>query len=210
MWAWQQLMVDGALANVSVHIAGGDEGASNIIANGIANLSLNHSSPFTLIVGGTSIAGLYSALSDSTLTQMVTLAQNDDPGTVFQLVASGLRTLPSNLSAAEPKPSILQALFETVWQTLSVAPSTINGQPVLQSDYGAHKTGSGWSGTDDCDSALPKGVRDILRLQSRIWERPGERPTAAVLSQTAVQRRRPRHSHGRCRRDRALRPGTAS
>jgi len=143
MWAWQQLMVDGALANVSVHIAGGDEGASNIIANGIANLSLNHSSPFTLIVGGTSIAGLYSALSDSTLTQMVTLAQNDDPGTVFQLVASGLRTLPSNLSAAEPKPSILQALFETVWQTLSVAPSTINGQPVLQSDYGAHKTGSG-------------------------------------------------------------------
>jgi hypothetical protein len=34
---------------------------------------------------------------------MVTLAQQDDPATVFQLVASGLRTLPSNLSGAEPR-----------------------------------------------------------------------------------------------------------
>lgn len=146
MWAWQQLFVDGALANVSVHIAGGDEGASNIIANGIANLSLNHSSPFTLIVGGTSIAGLYSALSDYTLTQMVTLAQQDDPGTVFQLVASGLRSLPTNLSGAAPASTpvkTLQELFETVWQTLSVTPTTLNGQPVAQSPYGKHATGSG-------------------------------------------------------------------
>jgi hypothetical protein len=146
-WAWQQLFVDGALANVSVHMAGGDEGGSASIANGIANLANTHSSPFALIVGGTSISGLYSALSDATLTEMVTLAQQDDPATVFQLVASGLRTLPSNLSGAEPRPSspatTLHALFETVWQSLSVTPGTVGGQPVLESAYGAHQTGSG-------------------------------------------------------------------
>ena len=37
MWAWQQLMIDGALANVTTLIAGGDQGSSAAIANGIAN-----------------------------------------------------------------------------------------------------------------------------------------------------------------------------
>lgn len=145
-WAWQQLFVDGALANVSVVMAGGDEGASATLANGIANLANTHSSPFTLIVGGTSIATLASSLSDSTLAQLEMLAMQDDPGTVFQLVATGLRTLPSHLSSATPGPagqaSSLQAMFETVWQSLSVTPKA-NNPTVLASPYGGHETGSG-------------------------------------------------------------------
>jgi len=145
-WAWQQLFVDGALANVSVVMAGGDEGASATYANGIANLANTHSSPFTLIVGGTSIATLASSLSDSTLAQLETLAMQDDPGTVFQLVATGLRVLPSHMSSATPAPAgqatSLQALFETVWQTLSVTPSA-NNPALLLSPYGGHETGSG-------------------------------------------------------------------
>ena len=145
-WAWQQLFVDGALANVSVVMAGGDEGASATFSNGIANLANTHSSPFTLIVGGTSIATLASSLTDSTLTQLETLAMQDDPGTVFQLVASGLRTLPSHLSSATPGPAgqanALQAMFETVWQTLTVTPSKDDPR-LLQSPYGGHDTGSG-------------------------------------------------------------------
>jgi hypothetical protein len=145
-WAWQQLFVDGALANVSVVMAGGDEGASATFANGIANLANTHSSPFTLIVGGTSIATLASSLSDSTLAQLESLALQDDLGTVFQLVASGLRTLPSNMSSATPGPAgqatPLQALFETVWQTLTVTPSKDNAA-LLLSPYGGHETGSG-------------------------------------------------------------------
>ncbi len=160
-WAWQQLFVDGALANVSVHMAGGDQGSSANIPNGAANALNTHSSPFTLIVGGTSIAGLYSARNDTTLTQLTALARQDDPGTVYQLVAAGLRTLPSNLSAAEPTPdgqaTTLEKLFETVWQGLSMEPTTaLNGQPVLGSDFGANQTGSGGVAS----TAIPSYQRD--------------------------------------------------
>jgi hypothetical protein len=138
-WAWQQLFVDGALANVSVHMAGGDQGSSANIANGFANVANTHSSPFTLQVGGTSIA----SFSDSTLAQMLALAQQDDPATVFTLVASGLRTLLSHLSAAAPQPSdaatTLTALFESVWQALSLTPSG----NTLEGEFGANQSGSG-------------------------------------------------------------------
>ena len=66
-WAFQQLMIDGVLANVTVHMAGGDEGASAAIANGNANVTSGHSSPYTILVGGTSIATLSAALADPTL-----------------------------------------------------------------------------------------------------------------------------------------------
>ena len=45
-------MIDGVLANVTVHMAGGDEGASAAIANGNANVTSGHSSPSTILVGG--------------------------------------------------------------------------------------------------------------------------------------------------------------
>jgi hypothetical protein len=37
-WAWQQLFVDGALANVSVHMAGGDQGSSCGVSTGCARI----------------------------------------------------------------------------------------------------------------------------------------------------------------------------
>ena len=87
-WAFQQLMKDGVLANVTVHMAGGDEGASAAIANGNVNVTSGHSSPYTILVGGTSIATLSAALTDPTLTtptspavqSMVQLALQNDPG----------------------------------------------------------------------------------------------------------------------------------
>ena len=60
-------MIDGVLANVTVHMAGGDEGASAAIANGNVNVTSGHSSPYTILVGGTSIATLSAALTDPTL-----------------------------------------------------------------------------------------------------------------------------------------------
>jgi hypothetical protein len=154
-WAFQQLFVDGVLANVSVHMAGGDEGASDAIANGIANVANTHSSPWTMIVGGTSIADLWSAIGDTTLATssdpsvapLLQLALQDDPATVFALVAAGLRTLPSTLSAAAPSPAAaattLTTLFETVWQALAVTQGTGKYAADLEVGYGAHQTGSG-------------------------------------------------------------------
>ena len=140
-WAWQELFKDGALANVSVHMAAGDQGASANFPNGTVNVPADtHTSPFTLLVGGTSIAGLYTAQNDSTLDQLVSLALAGDLATVFPLVASGLKTLPSHLSAAQPGAvaTVLTAMFETVWQAIMVEP----GSPASVT-LGSHQTGSG-------------------------------------------------------------------
>ncbi len=164
-WAFQQLMIDGVLANVTVHMAGGDEGASAAIPNGNVNVTSGHSSPYTILVGGTSIATLSSALADPTLNtptspavqSLVQLALQNDPGTVFSMVAAGLKALPSNLSAAAPGPdgaaTQLTKMFETVWQELTVTPGVannapttsgvLNNVPVLNVSYGEHLTGSG-------------------------------------------------------------------
>ncbi|HTG25449.1 MAG TPA: hypothetical protein VK681_35905 [Reyranella sp.] len=143
-WAWQQLFVDGALSNVSVHIAAGDQGAGANIYNGAANVFNSQSSPFALQVGGTSIASLYSAQADSTLAAMLPLALQDDPATVFSLVATGLKILPSHLPAGAPAPAgaaaTLTTLFETVWQSLSVYRQE---DGTLDSYFGANETGSG-------------------------------------------------------------------
>ncbi|WP_421997733.1 DUF4114 domain-containing protein [Reyranella sp.] len=146
-WAFQQLMIDGVLANVSVHRAAGDLGSSAAIANGAANYPSDHSSPFDLLVGGTSIVGLSSALSDPTLESLLHLALQDDPGTVYALVAAGLKSLPSSLSAAAPGPfgaaDTLTMLFETVWQSLVVEAADRNHKPVLEVGFGSKQVGSG-------------------------------------------------------------------
>ena len=159
-WAWQQLFVDGALANVSVHMAGGDQGSSANIANGFANVANTHSSPFTLQVGGTSIASLSSALSDTTLAQMLALAQQDDPATVFTLVASGCAPCPSHLSTAAPQPSdaattLHRAVRDRCGRLCLVTPRAARSTSAIrrQSDW------FGRRGDANADARLPDGLR---------------------------------------------------
>jgi len=146
-WAFQQLMIDGVLADVSLHRAAGDFGSSAAIANGAANYTSDHSSPYALVVGGTSIASLPSALADQTLQSLLGLALQGDPATVFALVAAGLDTLPSSLSSAPPTPigaaATLPALFEAAWQGLVVTSGVRQGAPVLQVAFGGKDVGSG-------------------------------------------------------------------
>lgn len=150
-WAFDQLMIDGALANISVHRAAGDYGSNGAIANGGSNYPSDHSSIHNLLVGGTSISTLSSALSDPTLQSLLVRALNDDRDVVFELVAAGLKTLPSALSSAAPSPpgaaSALTMLFETVWQSMVVTTGERSdghkSVPVLEVPYGARDTGSG-------------------------------------------------------------------
>ena len=150
-WAFEQLMVDGALANVSVHRAAGDYGSNGAIANGSSNYPSDHSSGFDLLVGGSSVVTLSSALGDPTLQSLLALALHDDRDVVFPLVAAGLKTLPSNLSSAAPSPlgaaSTLTMLFETVWQSLAVTVGERSdgrkSVPVLEVDYANRETASG-------------------------------------------------------------------
>jgi hypothetical protein len=142
-WAFQQLFVDGALANISSHVSAGDQGSSGNIANGIANVPNSQASPFALAVGGTSIADLHGALKDVTIKEMAEAALQGDPATIFSLVASGLTTLPASLSSDKPADhtAVLTSMFETVWQRLQLTPRGDKGE--LEADFGANSTGVG-------------------------------------------------------------------
>ena len=146
-WAWQQLFIDGALKNISVHVSAGDQGSSGDIGNGVANIPNSQAAPTALVVGGTSIADRYMAENDVTLQAMAQQALQGDPSTIFSLVASGLMTLPSNLAYIDPGNSKkhpatqLASMFETVWQRLQLDPGEWAGQDVLVSPFGSHLTG---------------------------------------------------------------------
>ncbi|MDP1747876.1 MAG: hypothetical protein Q8L22_00345 [Reyranella sp.] len=140
--AFEQLFIDGALNNVSVHIAAGDSGSSANLNNGVANVLGSLSPAMALIVGGNSLANLNTAQSDPTLSSYVTLALQNDPATIFRLVASGLATLPANLAnAPSPDPATtLSPMFQSVWNAIAVSqkdPTT------LSAGLGEHSAGTG-------------------------------------------------------------------
>lgn len=147
--AYEQLFIDGLLSNVSVHLAAGDSGSNGYQANGLANAVYAQSPTYALVVGGTSIASLYSAESDSTLNSLLALALQDDPATVFNLVAAGLRTLPSTLRNTFPgdPARTLTALFESAWQSFGFTPYTGGA---LQAPFGVNEATSG-----GVETALP-------------------------------------------------------
>jgi hypothetical protein len=140
--AFQQLFVDGALSNVSVHVAAGDSGSDAANYNGVANVNNSLSPAMALVVGGNSIATLNTAQADPTLAGLVALALQNDPATVFQLMASGLKTLPANLAntpSADPA-TTLTAMFQSVWNAFNVTQRNPN---TLQVGLGNHSSGTG-------------------------------------------------------------------
>ncbi len=141
-WAWQQLFLDGALRNVSVHVSAGDQGSSGDIGNGVANVPNSQAAPTALVVGGTSIADRHTAQhEDVTLSDMADKALAGEAKTIFSLVASGLRTLPANLPdiKADDPWIPLASMFETVWQRLELT----YRHDRYESDFGNNLTGLG-------------------------------------------------------------------
>lgn len=142
-WAFQQLFVDGALANISSHVSAGDQGSSGRIGNGIASVPNSQAAPYALVVGGTSIADLHGALKDVTIQAKAEAALHGDLATIFSLVATGLSKLPASLSSDKPADhtDVLTSMFETVWQRLQLTPRGHEGE--LESGFGANSTGVG-------------------------------------------------------------------
>ncbi len=129
--AWQDLLVDGALSRVSVHVAAGDSGSSAGQAFGEPLTRQSLSSAMALIVSGTSITTRSSAAQDETLDPagstagLLDLALGNDRTTLYGLLHSGLKVLPSTLPTAstasvENPASVIPGLFETVWNAFSV------------------------------------------------------------------------------------------
>lgn len=93
--AYQELYVDAALNNLTMVTALGDGGSGGKIGNGITNLHFNDTSPYSLLVGGSSLSTLAQANQDQTLATLMALALAGDPQTLWQLIAGGLTSLPT-------------------------------------------------------------------------------------------------------------------
>ena len=105
--AYAGLFVDAALRNQSTVIALGDGGSGNQTGNGLTSLETNVTSPYNLLVGGSSLSFTPSAATDPTLSTIYDKALAADPATIWQLVSGGLTVLPRAGSETW--------LIETVW-----------------------------------------------------------------------------------------------
>ena len=133
--AYRQLLVDAALRNQSLFVALGDGGSGNETGNGLTNVGMNLTSPYAVMVGGTSLSTITTAEGDSTLDSIVDPALAGDRTTIWQLVAGGLTSLPSDASA-------LQTFVETTWNAYQVSGTAI-GTPDGFGSYLLNNTTSG-------------------------------------------------------------------
>ncbi|GGF89707.1 hypothetical protein GCM10007301_57010 [Azorhizobium oxalatiphilum] len=137
--AAHELFVDAALRNITVSFADNDWGSSWNFGNGLANVANNSSSPYALIIGGTSLTTLEAAPRDHTVSgttdtagSLYGLAMAGDRATLWRLMESGLNVLPSSVSV-EDAPKV--ALLESVWNTYTVTGSRL--YPIMGSDVAA-------------------------------------------------------------------------
>jgi Domain of unknown function (DUF4114) len=132
--AAQELFVDAALRNITLLKADNDFGSSWGFANGLANQNINASSPYAVVVGGTSLTTLAAALNDETVVPLYGSAMANDPATLWQLVAGGLTVLPSAASITEA------TLLESVWNQLAFLGSTWTSGSAVAGDGGVDTT----------------------------------------------------------------------
>lgn len=138
MWAARQLFIDGLLRNITVFNSSGDGGSGYAIPNGLTNTGNSRNSPYTVVVGGTSLSTLEIAEQDTnTLTTTVGDALALDTATLWSLVQGGLTTLPD-----ETSPESLKAWFiQTVWNRYYVYDDA--GKVILDPGYLGNQSSNG-------------------------------------------------------------------
>jgi hypothetical protein len=134
-FAANELFIDAALRNISVFNDAGDGGSGSKYGNGLTNVDLGRSSPFGVMVGGTSLATMNSALADTTLSQVTSRALAQDPATLWALIAGGLTAAPNASNGAAD-------LVETVWNRYFVKGTAI-GNGSKDTGYIQNNTGAG-------------------------------------------------------------------
>ena len=115
--AASELFVDAALRNITVLKANNDFGSSWGFGNGLANQNVNSSSPYVIVVGGTSVTTQNTAPSDPTTSALYASALANDPSTLWQLIVAGLKTMPSNATAPQT-----QTFLESTWNQFTFTP----------------------------------------------------------------------------------------
>ncbi len=138
-WAYNSLMEDATLRNVTLVMSGGDGGSGAEYPNGVSNVYQDHANAHSLVVSGTSLQAVNVALDDPTSSALAASALALDPQTVFDLTAAGLKELPTALVDAETKSlnATLSVLLESVWNAYSLSGS------VLDPGYTQNESGGG-------------------------------------------------------------------
>ncbi|MBR0651328.1 hypothetical protein GXW78_16770 [Roseomonas terrae] len=167
--AYRELFVDAALRNMTLFSAADDGGSSDSIPNGLTNVIQAHTSPYAVLVGGTSLSTAGTAAGDPTLSTIIAQATAGDLATLRMLVAAGMTDLPQEATA-------LSRTIETVWNQIVLNGTTfpagagyydaaagVGGvdvttpTPSYQSDYGLDPvdaaTGDGGRGVPDVSAA---------------------------------------------------------
>jgi hypothetical protein len=126
--AVKELFIDGALRGVTMVQANNDFGSSWDVATGLANQIINSSSPFMLLIGGTSLTTIAAAPIDPTIASdpagaqsLYGLAMAGDMASLWRLVEGGLAKLPSAASGTEANQN---TFLEAVWNSWVIT----NGQ----------------------------------------------------------------------------------
>jgi hypothetical protein len=135
--AVEELFIDAALRNITLLKADNDFGSSWGFANGLASQCLNVSSPYMVVVGGTSLTTLAAALSDPTVDPLYRSATANDLATLWTLVAGGLTALPSTVSGAEATEA---TFLEAVWNKYELRESSWTGGGAGAGDGGVDTT----------------------------------------------------------------------
>lgn len=122
--AVKELFIDAALRNITMVQANNDFGSGWSFATGLANQAINSSSPFMLLVGGTSLTTLDAAAFDPTVAaepapgqSLYELAMAGNLATLWRLMQGGLHTLPSTTAAGEKG---LTVFLEAVWNSFAI------------------------------------------------------------------------------------------
>ena len=170
--AYQALMQDAALRNISVFMSAGDGGSSEKIGNGVPMTDISHDSPYAVVVGGTSLSTQAQAATDPSIEGYVTAALAGDGTVLRMLVEGGMKTLPTSAGNVAP-------FIETTWNTYTYTPAdrqtngltsnlagaggidTAFAQPQYQTAYGIDIAKLSYSGTQ-----AGRGIPDVSALAS--------------------------------------------
>ena len=133
--AASELFIDAALRGITVLSANGDGGSGNEVGNGLTNVAVSRTSSYGILVGGTSLSTMQSALADATLDTITGAALAGDHATIWTLVAGGLTAMPTRANGGA-------TLVEAVWNNYVLDGTTLTG-PGQQPGFLHNNAGSG-------------------------------------------------------------------
>lgn len=141
--AVDELFIDAALRNITVFAANNDWGSSYNFPTGLAHQNITHSSPYIVLVGGTSVTTMETAPHDPSvydpsapLQSLYGQALDGNLSTLWLLIEGGLATLPTKATGPDARENMF---LEAVWNIYAIDDTTMD--PGVIGNFGASNGG---------------------------------------------------------------------